>query len=458
MNDERLSGALIRIEDAVPGGVLRPEHPDYHVARSVYFTGIQRTPAAVVRPRKVEEVAQVVRIAADAGVRLSIKGGGHGFAAKGVIDGAITLDLLQMNELKIERNERIAHAQAGLTTGMYTQAVGQDGLATGFGDSPGVGIAGITLAGGIGFLHRKFGLTVDSLLGAQVVTGKGEVIEVDETRHPDLFWALRGGGGNFGVVTRLDLRLHPLDRVNGGMLMAPTDPHRFHSVLDFVLAAPDEVSGLVMILKAPPMPMIPPELHGKMILGAYLVHSGDLADGRRWMDDLRKVAPPVVDMMEETPYAKIFDDHEGGPPAPPLLRFRSNFRDGLSLGEVEGVFDALEQEHTGIMRTVQFRPLGGAVRSVSSNATAFAHRESSVLVALGSVFADPAQADPHSEWVSALDRSLGGGGRSYAGFVGEDDAEGGRVAWPAEHRSRLLAVKERYDPENLFRGNVEISE
>lgn len=456
MSDERLTRTLLRIEDAVPGGVLRPEHPDYHAARSVYFTGIQRRPAAVVRPRHVEEVAQVIRIAVDAGVRLSVKGGGHGFAAKGVIDGGITLDLVQMNRLEIERNGRIAHAQAGLTTGAYTQTAALEGLATGFGDSPGVGIAGITLAGGIGFLHRKFGLTVDSLLGAEIVTGEGEVIEVDERRHPDLFWALRGGGGNFGVVTRLDLRLHPLNQVIGGMIMAPTDPRRFHSALDFVLSAPAEVSGLVMLMKAPPMPMIPPELHGKMILGAYLVHSGDLAEGRQWMNELRKVAPPVADMMAETPYAKIFDDHEGGPPAPPLLRFRSIFREGLTMGDVEGVFDALGQEHSGIMRTVQFRPLGGAVQAVPAEATAFAHRDSPMLVALGSVFADPAQADHHTEWVSALDRSLGGGGRSYSGFVGEDDAEGGQVAWPAEHRSRLLAVKKRYDPENLFRGNVEI--
>jgi len=459
VTEDRASRAIVRLQSELPDQVILPEHPDYDAARRVYFTGVNRLPAAAVRPRSAEEVAQVVRAVREEGVRLSVKGGGHGFASRCVLDGGVVLDLSAMQQIEIDTKGRIARAQTGLTTGGYTSAAATDGLATGFGDSPDVGLAGISLAGGFGFLHRKFGLTVDSILGAEVVTAEGEVISVNAGEHPDLFWALRGGGGNFGVVTRLDLRLHPVDQVVGGMYMAPANPRLFWDALEFFMDSPEEVSGIVQLFRAPPMPMIPEELHGEVMFAVFLAHCGPLDAGEGWTNRLRQIAPPALDAIEPTRYVKLFE-HEESPPPPPLIRWRSTFRDRLTFDEVEGVFEALREDHSGIMRVVQLRPMGGAVSRVPSESTAFAHRSAPLLVGAGSVFANSEEGAEHAEWTSAVMTGLSGTNSEgcYAGFVGEDDAAGALGAWPESHRGRLRQIKGRYDPENLFRGNVEIPE
>jgi FAD/FMN-containing dehydrogenase len=435
----------------LPQRLVSADHPDFDAARSVYFTGVDRRPAAIVRPHSAEEVAEAVRIIAGEGARISVKGGGHGFASLGVADGVIALDLSEMTEVTVDPKARVARAGGGATTGAYTAATGRHGLATGFGDSPKVGIGGITQSGGIGFLHRRCGLTVDALLGAQLVTAAGEILEVDGERRPDLFWALRGGGGGFGVVTRLDFRLHPVDRVTGGMFMAPADAHAFGGVLELMAEAPDELSGIVQALRAPPAPFIPEELHGRMLLGAYVVHCGEPEEGERWMARLRAVAPPVSDELGLVPYATLFDEAHP-PPAPPHLRWRSAFRDPLSSGELNTLFAMLETPHDGIMRTLQLRPMGGAVSEVTAGDTAFAHRDAPLLASVGAVYGNPEDAELHTAWVAAVHDRLTDGRpyASYAGFLGADDPDGVAAAWPVDHRERLLEVKERYDPDRRF--------
>jgi hypothetical protein len=452
-----VDAALAEIERALPEQVVKPGHPLYDRLRGVYFTGVDRRPAAVVRARAPSEVAVVVQAVCQAGARLSVKGGGHGFAARGVVDGAVVLDLSLMKGMSIDTDERVARAQAGLTTGEYTRIAADDGLATGFGDSPDVGLAGITLAGGIGFLHRRFGLALDSLLGAQVVTADGRILEVDDVRHPELFWALRGGGGNFAVVTRLDFRLHPVDRVYGGMILSRATPRIVREALDLLEEAPDEVSGLLHLLGVPETPMFPEELHGQVALASFVVHSGDPAEGEPWMNRLRSIAPPIQDMAGPTRYRALFD-HDEKPPSPPLLRWRSEFTDTLSTADLGGVFDALQGGHSGIMRSVQFRPLGGAVTRVPSEATAFGYRKAAWLVGAGAVFEDPLTAGVHDEWVASTMAGFRAGEShgSYSGFVGEDDPRGAEKAWPQPHRARLRRVKALYDPDDLFRGNTEI--
>jgi FAD/FMN-containing dehydrogenase len=459
MSSTSAEEAIAEIERRLPEQLVKPGHPLYDRLRGVYFTGVDRRPAAVVRVRTPGEVSVVVQAVHQAGARLSVKGGGHGFAARGVVDGAVVLDLSPMKGMRVDPAKRVAQAEAGLTTGEYTRAAADHGLATGFGDSPDVGLAGITLAGGIGFLHRRFGLSLDSLLGAQVVTADGRILEVDDERHPELFWALRGGGGNFGVVTRLDLRLHSVERVHGGMLLSRATPAIVREALTFLQEAPDEVSGLLHLLRLPPAPMFPEELHGEVALGAFVVHSGDPGEGERWMNQLRRIAPPTQDFVEPTRYRALFE-HDEKPPPPPLLRWRSGFLDTLSTDQIGGVFDALQSEHSAIMRSVQLRPLGGAVTRVGPEATAFGYRDAALLVGVGVMYEDPATAPGHGEWVrSTLAGARGGEPRgSYSGFVGEDDPEGAAEAWPSAHRARLRRVKELYDPDDVFRGNVEIPE
>lgn len=444
---------VARLSRELPGRVLLPGDGEYDGARGVYFTGVDRRPSAIVRPVTTDEVARVVRIVAAAGERLTVKGGGHGFASRCLADGVVAVDLSGLSRVEVDAGGLTARAGGGATTGAFTAAAGAHGLATGFGDSPKVGIGGITQSGGIGFLHRRLGLTADSLLRAEVVTASGEVLEVDGVSHPELWWGLRGGGGGMGVLTRLDFRLHPVDRVMGGMLMAPATPERFHRALEALSEAPPEVSGLIQAFRAPPAPFIPEELHGTFLLAAYLVHSGSLDQGRDWVEGFRSVTGPVVDQIQPIHYPELFAEH-GTPPAPPLVRWRSAFREELTLDEVGRLFGFLEESHDGIMRTLQVRPLGGAVRAVSPDATAFPHRDAALLASVGTIVPHVGQLPGHVAWVEEAHRELTGGRAlpAYAGFLGEDDPAGHAGAWPSDHAQRLQGVRQRYDPAGVFRG------
>jgi FAD/FMN-containing dehydrogenase len=449
--------AVRELRARLPGIVHAPGTPEHDAARRVYFTAVDRYPSAVLRPRAAGEVAEAVRIVAAEGGRLTVKGGGHGFASRGVADGLPMLDLSALDGISIDGTRRLARAGGGITTAAYTREAGRQGLATGFGDSPKVGVGGITQAGGIGFLHRRLGLTVDSLVSAQVVTADGRIREVDGERDPELFWALRGGGGGFGVVTRLDFRLDPVDRVVGGMLMAPTDPEAFHLALQHLLEAPEEVSGIVQAMRAPAVPLVPVELHDSMMMAVFLVHSGEPADGDRWMAGFRKLAPPVMDTLAPISYPELFGDH-GGPPDPPRIRWRSVFRESLSLDEIRSLFELLEAPHEGVMRTLQVRPMGGAAARPAPDATAFAHRDAPLLASAGAVFSAESDAESHDLWVRAMCHELAGGKPrgAYAGFLGPADPEGPAAAWAGPHRDRLTAVKERYDPHRIFHAPADL--
>jgi FAD/FMN-containing dehydrogenase len=258
---------------------ITPTDPDYHRVRTVFPGGFDRRPALVARPVDAGEVARVVSTARDSGLALAVRSGGHSGAGHGVVDDGIVLDVRLMRGLDIDLERRTAWAATGLSAGEYTVAVAKHGLATGFGDAGSVGIGGITLGGGVGYLSRTQGLTIDSLLAAEVVTADGEVLEVDAERHPDLFWAIRGGGGNFGVATRLKFRLHEVGTVLGGMLILPATADVVRSVIAAVSAAPEELSAIVNVMPAPPMPLVPAEQHGNPVVMAMVCWSGSQAEG-----------------------------------------------------------------------------------------------------------------------------------------------------------------------------------
>jgi FAD/FMN-containing dehydrogenase len=443
--------AAARLRTHLPDIVRLPGAPAYEAARQVYFTGVDRHPSLVLSPRTPEEVAEAVRIVASEGARLTVRGGGHGFTSRGVASGLPMLDLSRLGQVRIDPATRKASVGGGTTTGALTRSAGAHGLAVGFGDSPKVGVGGITQAGGIGFLHRCLGLSIDQLAGAQIVTADGVIREVNQDREPDLFWALRGGGGGFGVVTRLDFRLAPVDRVVGGMLMAPTDAEGFHRALQLLETAPPEVSGLLQAFRAPAMELVPQELQGSLALAAFLVHSGTADEAEAWTRAFRSSLRPVLDTLAPLPYPALFDDH-GGPPNPPFLRWRSAFREPLSETEVEALFALLEEPGDAIMRTLQLRPLGGAVDLVSGGATAFAHRGTPLLASGGAVYAAGADPGPHRAWVQAIQEVLEGGDPrgAYAGFLGDEDPEGPNRAWPGAHGARLRRIKDRCDPRAVF--------
>ena len=248
--------SIPELRAAFKGQVIAPGDAAYDEARTVFYGGIDRHPAVIIRVVDADEVARVISLARESGLELAIRSGGHSTAGHCVSEGGIVLDLSNMRDLQIDIEGRTAWAETGLTAGEFTSAVGEHGLAVGFGDTGSVGIGGITLGGGVGYLVRKYGLTIDSLLAAEVVTADGQLLHVDADHHPDLFWAIRGGGGNFGVATRFQFRLHEVDSVVGGMLILPATADVIAGFIAAAEAAPDELSTIANVMTAPPMPML----------------------------------------------------------------------------------------------------------------------------------------------------------------------------------------------------------
>jgi FAD/FMN-containing dehydrogenase len=436
------------------GKVIAPDDPRYDDARAVFFTGFDRRPAAIVRATGASDVSRVVNLARETGAELAVRSGGHSYAGHGTSEGGIVLDLSEMNAVEIDAERRSAWAQTGVTAGDYTKATGEHGLATGLGDTASVGIGGITLGGGIGFLVRKNGLTIDDLLGAELVTADGELLEVDEQNHPDLFWALRGGGGNFGVATRLRFRLHEINHVVGGMLMLPASAEVITGLVVAAEAASEELSMIANITKAPPMPFIPTEHHGKPIVIALMVYAGDADAGERAIAPIRALATPLADLVRPIRYPQIYEGPEG--PRAAYAAGTNRLVGALPPGAAEAILEHLETA-TAPMAAAQLRVLGGAMARVPDDATAFGYREAKMMVNLAAMYQSPEAGPEHEAWTSSLATALSDGtAAAYVGFLG-DEREGVRRAYPTAILERLAEVKRRYDPDNLFRLNVNVT-
>ena len=439
---------------ALNGRVIVPEDKDYERARTIFYGGIDRRPQAIVRVADPGDVAHVISLARQSGLELAVRGGGHSFAGHSLSDGGIVLDLRELQSLQIDPERRTAWAGGGLTAAAYTQAAGEFGLATGFGDTGSVGIGGLTLGGGVGYLVRKHGLTIDQLLAADVVTADGQLMRADEHEHPDLFWALRGGGGNFGVVTRFQFRLQEVPSAVGGMLILPATPPIIAGFIAAAEAAPEELSTIASIMPAPPMPMVPAEQHGQRVVFAFLVYAGEVDAGERAMAPFRKLAAPIVDMLRPMTYPEIFAPEEEE--YHPTAVARTMLVDRIDLGVAEEIIDRLEASDAPV-RVAQLRVLGGAVARVPAEATAYAHRASRIMVNLAAFYESPEEQVEREAWVSDFAASLQQGDQGvYVNFLGEASEAQVRMAYPGSTWDRLAAVKRRYDPTNLFRVNHNI--
>jgi FAD/FMN-containing dehydrogenase len=435
------------------GEVIGPDDAAYDEARQVFFKGVDRRPAAVARVADAHDVARVVTLARESGLELAVRSGGHSRAGYGTSDGGIVIDLSGMRAIEIDADGRTAWVETGSTAGEYTNVVGERGRATGLGDTGTVGIGGITLAGGIGFLVRKNGLTIDDLLAAEVVTADGEIVLASEESEPDLFWALRGGGGNFGVVTRLRLRLHEISEIVGGMLMLPATPEVITGFIEAADGAPEELSTIANVMLAPPMPFIPEDAHGKPILLALLADVGAVDNAERVLAPFRALGKPYADMVRPMRYPEMYEGE--GPPVP-FMAGTNFFTDALAPADAATILEQLHQS-TAMMKAVQLRVLGGALARVPNDATAFAHRDRRLFVNIAAMYVDSAETDTHDAWVAGLADSLGGGeAGGYIGFLGEEDEGTVRAAYPGPTWDRLRELKRRYDPDNLFRLNHNI--
>jgi FAD/FMN-containing dehydrogenase len=444
------------LRDDFDGRVTAPGDAGYDQARKLFYGKFDRRPAAIVRPTGAGEVARVVGLARESGLPLAVRSGGHSLAGHSVAEGGIVLDLSEMTALELDPGRRTAWAQTGLTAGAYTAAVGAKGLATGFGDTGSVGIGGLTLGGGVGFLVRKHGLTIDSLLAAEVVTADGRVLEVDDERHPDLFWAIRGGGGNFGVATRFQYRLRELPSIVGGMLVLPGSAEVIEGFVAAAEAAPEELSGIANVMVAPPMPFLPPEAHGKLVVMAMLCYAGEAEAGQRALAPFRALAEPLADMLQPGPYAVMFPPEEGEEEFHPTAVAHTMFMDTVDRPMADTIMEQLEASDAPV-RVVQLRALGGAMARVPNEATAFAHRHSRIMANVAAFYDGPADRDRRQAWVdgvaAALQQSDDG---AYVNFLGDERPGRVRQAYPDSIWDRLVAVKRRYDPGNLFRRNHNI--
>jgi hypothetical protein len=452
---ESATVAIPQLRAVLNGRVITPEDAGYDEARTVFYGGIDRRPAVIVRVADATDVSRVVSLARESGLELAVRSGGHSLAGHSTTDGGILLDLSEMKNLEIDVEGRTAWAETGLTAGEYTTAVGAHGLATGFGDTGSVGIGGITLGGGVGYLVRKHGLTIDDLLAAEVVTADGELLRVDAESHPDLFWAIRGGGGNFGVATRFHYRLHEVSTIVGGMLILPATPEVIASFVAEAEAAPEELSTIANVMPAPPMPFVPAEMHGRLIIMALMAYAGEVEAGERAIAPFRALATPIADMVKPMPYPEIYPPEEGD--FHPTAVARTMFVNTIDHDVAQTIVEYLRASDAS-MRAAQIRVLGGAMARVSAEATAFAHRNSPIMVNVAAFYEGPEDRAGREAWVTDFAAALRqqGEGGAYVGFLGEEGEGRIHEAYPGSTFERLAEIKERYDPTNLFRLNQNI--
>jgi FAD/FMN-containing dehydrogenase len=438
----------------VNGQVITPTEDAYDAARTVFMGDVDRRPAFIVRAADAADVSRVISLARETGVELAIRSGGHSAAGHGVTDGGIVLDLASLRKLAIDVEGRTAWAEAGLTAGEYTVAAAAHGLATGFGDTGSVGIGGITLGGGIGYLVRKHGLTIDDLLAADVVTADGRLLRADPETHPDLFWAIRGGGGNFGVATRFHFRLHDVDAITGGMLVLPATPDVIRAFIAEAEAAPEELSTIANVMPAPPMPFVPPEHHGRLVVLAMLAHAGLPEAGERAVAPFRGLATPIADLVRLMPYPEIYPPDNGD--YHPTAVAHTMFIDAVDRDAAETIYEHLSASDAP-MRAAQLRVLGGAMARVPNEATAFAHRRSRIMVNIAAFYDGPDDRVVRQAWVADFARALQqGDAGAYVNFLGDEGEARVRAAYPGSTWDRLAAIKAKYDPDNVLRLNQNI--
>ena len=448
-----LSGADLRaLRAAVTGRVLVPGDPGYDEARGIHNTHFLRQPAVVVRPESAVDVSRAVTTARELGLEIAVKGGGHSVAGHSSTDGLL-IDLGAMRAIDIDPVRGIGSAQGGATAGEYTAAAGQHGFATPFGDTGSVGLGGLTLGGGIGWLARKHGLTIDSLVEVDLVTADGRLVTVSEAADPDLFWAVRGGGGNFGIATRFRYRLHPVDMVTGGMLVLPLTPQVLRDLVDASVAAPEELTQITFVMGLPPAPFVPPQAVGMPAVVVMPVHAGSLDDGTAAMAPFRAIATPLADMVGPMPYPAMYQlTADGAHPGPGVVR--SAFMPDLD----DTAINAIVERHNspqGALAMTQLRILGGAAGRVPAAATAFAHRDATVMASV--IAHGEGDYEDVRAYAEAYHADLSGGATGvYANFVGDEAASRIHAAYPGATYERLVQVKRRVDPDNVFHANHNI--
>jgi hypothetical protein len=444
-----LNQALQTLQATFSGAVILPEDDLYAAATVPFYGDMQNKPAVVLRPKNTADVVLGIEFAKKTGLELAIRSGGHSGAGYSTTMGGVLLDLCEMKSIEVDAKHKTVWAETGSTAGEVTNATGTHDLVIGFGDTGTVGIGGITLGGGVGFLARKFGLAIDNLLAAEIVTANGEVLQVDETQHPDLFWALRGGGGNFGVVTKFKYALHEVKEAYGGMLFLPATPEVLAGYMALAERAPRELSSIINIMPTFPMPFISKEHYGQLSIMAMMMCVGDKAFAEETLKPFRDLATPLADQLKPMRYAEMF------PPQTeeyhPMAVSQTMFMNSVDQTMATTIIEELEK-FDAPMRAVQLRVLGGAVADVPIDATAYAHRKSKIMVNVAAFYETLELKNERSKWIEHMVRTLDQGDNAvYVNFLSATDEHRVHDAYPGSTLQKLIEVKKKYDPENFFR-------
>ncbi|HEX9043528.1 MAG TPA: FAD-binding oxidoreductase [Candidatus Limnocylindrales bacterium] len=440
------------------GSIVTPDDPDYEAARHVWNGMIDRRPAIVLRARSVSDVQIAVSLARETSLPLAVRGGGHGLPGFGTCDDGIVLDLGELREVVVDEAERTARVGGGATWADVDAATHAHGLATPGGLVSTTGAGGLTLGGGMGWLARAYGLSCDNVLSAQLVVASGEVVTAGPTEHPELYWAIRGGGGNFGVVTEFEFALHPVSAVTGGLVLFPlaraVEVGRAYR--RWVDGLSDRLTTMLVFLTAPDAEFVPVALRGEAAVAIAGCHIGSADEAERDLASIRALGP-AADVFDVLPY-------------PDLQRF---FDDDVPAGRryyMKGLFGTMPDDAVETIAArmvgrpseaieVDVHHLGGAVARVGEDATAFADRSSPFTFNVYSIWDDPAADEANRDWVRGLTDALGrfGSGRAYVNFATDREAVGRvEAAYGTERHERLVEVKRRWDPGNLFRINQNI--
>lgn len=444
------------LRNRLDGRLLVPGDPAYEESRALHDFTFQRRPWVVVQAGSAADVVQAVRFARLHRLPIAAKGGGHSIPGYSSIDGGLVVDLSMMRRVSIDPAKGVARVQAGATSGDLAGPAHAHGLALSTGDTETVGLAGLTLGGGIGFMVRKYGLAIDNLLRVEIVTPDGRLISASEKQHSDLFWALRGGGGNFGIITEMEFRLSPAGTVYGGALVLPGRPAVIRRYLDYALAAPDELTTIGEVIKAPPAPFIPEHLWGETVLFVMACYVGDPAEGERIVTPLRELADPIADLLGPMPYPALYELTQEAAQKHGA-EVRSGFASEIPDAVIETIVERVSAGNAPITM-VQLRPLGGAMARVAPGDTAFAHRDARFLVLAVAAWFDPAEdASGHRQWTrdtwDAIKHIRNG---VYVNFLADEGEERVREAYPSATYERLAQVKRRYDPHNVFQANQNV--
>jgi FAD/FMN-containing dehydrogenase len=450
---------LQALRGSLRGSVCLPDEPGYHEARTLWNAMIDRRPGAVVRCAGAADAIRAVRFAREHDLLLSVRSGGHNIAGNAVCDGGLTIDLSPMRSVRVDPARRTARVEPGATLAEFDKEAQAFGLATPVGINSTTGIAGLTLGGGFGWISRKYGLSVDNLLAADVVTAEGELVHASATENPDLFWALRGGSGNFGVVTSFEFRLHPVGpEVLSGLIVHPYSEARrlFDGYRRFVAEAPDELTAWVVLRKAPPLPFLPEDWHGKEVMVLALCYAGDMAAGERAVAPLRALGQPIADVVSPHPFVgwqAAFD--------PLLTPGARNYWKSHDFARIsDAAVDAIV-EYAGKLPTPECEifvaHLGGAINRTAANATAYPHRDAEFVMNVHTRWREPGQDAECVQWAreffdQTAPHATGG---VYVNFMPEDETDRTAGAYGANF-GRLAAIKAKYDPGNRFRMNQNI--